>query len=256
MNKLLVIAILMAVAFIGCEKQYDTPITASEGASIRVNSVSAITLYQRTEVDSLLPLSVSIVGKEAVESVYAELYFANEKVNKEPILLLDNGNANNGDNTLNDGVYSARYVMNFILLSGDYRIVYFVKDKNRVVSKLAEQNFEYDSGKDNLAPVISNLICTDTLTVAGAPVVGTAQVKAFDPNGFADIASVFYTVTRPNGTSNGTRFVLDFSVSDSTFKGVFYADSNNTKGTYRFDFQAQDKRKKYSNILSQSVTIR
>ena len=85
-----------------------------------------------------------------------------------------------------------------------------------------------------------------------------------DPNGTSDILEVFFIVYRPDGTTNGNRIQLfddgnssngDVTAGDGIYSRLIQVDQTNQKGTYRFEFQAEDRSGALSNIINHYVLI-
>ena len=89
------------------------------------------------------------------------------------------------------------------------------------------------------------------------------SVKVSDIDGLTDISRVYYSVTRPDGTSNGTQFEMkDNGISPDAIEndGIYTAISgvypNSPLGTYGFEFHAKDKSGAYSNSIIHKITLK
>lgn len=86
-----------------------------------------------------------------------------------------------------------------------------------------------------------------------------------DPNGSSDILEVYFKVFRPDGTTNNNKFLLfddgnvnengDLTAGDGIYSRLIQVDQSNQKGTYRFEFQAEDRPGALSNIINHYVLI-
>ncbi len=80
-------------------------------------------------------------------------------------------------------------------------------------------------------------------------------VDAYDPDGLSDIDSVYFMVTRPDGSSNGLHFHMhddgeagDIMAGDGTYTlGILAPDPENQSGDYVFTFYAWDSEGHGSN---------
>jgi hypothetical protein len=263
--------ILFAVAFTivitvaGCEKDFDTVIDQSP-ASFQVTGLRAIDSVRYIPGDSLLLMTITFNDVRDLRSVYSDIYSsAGSKLNGNSISLLDNGRPENGDQTAGDKTYSNKFPLSQANPNGLYTIRYFAQDKNNNTKQIAIQSFSYDNGQANLAPVISNDIIEPDTLVANTTVTIQVSIKADDPNGLVDIESVYFTVFRPDGSSNNTKVDLfdsgnisahgDQIQGDGIYSLKIQVDQTNMKGTYRFEFQARDRGKKLSNIINHFVLI-
>jgi hypothetical protein len=83
-----------------------------------------------------------------------------------------------------------------------------------------------------------------------------------DSNGVNDITNVWFSTLRPDSTSSGARLYLndlgidgDEIAGDGKYSIIVEVTPANSKGTYRFDFQAQDRRQSLSEIVSYNITL-
>jgi hypothetical protein len=113
----------------------------------------------------------------------------------------------------------------------------------------------------NKDPEIYDLVAPDSLQ-KGSPDSLHMYIRVRDPQGLGNIDSVFYTVIKPDGTSNGIPLSShdDGREGDSiALDGVYTfnlrspAMSNQT-GDYIFRFMAKDKDGHESNTLNKTIT--
>jgi hypothetical protein len=260
-----VIATLLFAFLSGCEKNFDEIIDV-ETADYQVTGTSSFSSFLYVEGDSSITIFLILKSSADVNSIFCDVIASDDtKLNNNPVLLLDNGNNANGDQVAGDNRFT-----NFFSLSrqnpfGTYRINYFVTDNRDVTKLAAKQEFVYDNGQDNVAPVISNAIIEpDTLIVNNTVPISTS-IKVTDENGLNDIENVYFTVYRPDGTTSGTQTEMfddgnlnengDQTASDGIFSRIIVVDQTNAKGTYRFNFQARDRRGLLSNTIDYFVLI-
>ena len=94
--------------------------------------------------------------------------------------------------------------------------------------------------------------------------VSLITVKAADENGLSDIKTVSFISHKPDSTTNGPFYLLDdgedFSgdqvAGDGIYSIIIKVLPSNIKGTYRFEFQAEDRRGALSNIIKHNVVIK
>jgi PBP1b-binding outer membrane lipoprotein LpoB len=109
------------------------------------------------------------------------------------------------------------------------------------------------------APSVLNLHPTDTLKV-------TISIEAYDPDGREDIKSVFFNSFLPDGSPSRSNPIYlyddgnllangDLNANDGIYSRIIILPPNTPKGTYRFDFQAIDKKNETSNIISHNLVV-
>ena len=89
--------------------------------------------------------------------------------------------------------------------------------------------------------------------------------KAMDSNGVNDIKEVYYIVYKPDGSTSGAKLLLfddgniedhgDLVAGDGIYSRLIQINETNDKGTYRFEFQAEDRSGDLSNIINHFVLI-
>jgi len=88
-------------------------------------------------------------------------------------------------------------------------------------------------------------------------------VQVSDPNCIADLKRVFFNTFLPNGNpSSGNPFVMrddgkegDVVADDSRYSLTIQITAQNATGTYRFEFQAEDKKGALSNKITHNITV-
>lgn len=109
------------------------------------------------------------------------------------------------------------------------------------------------------APSILNLHPTDTLKII-------ISIEAFDPDGREDIKSVFFNSFLPDGSPSRSNPIYlyddgnlttngDLNANDGIYSRIIILPPNTPKGTYRFEFQAIDKKNESSNIISHNLIV-
>ncbi len=260
-----ILFLLLPILIIGgCEKDFNTVVN-NQSSNYQVTAVSSFKDFSYFPNDSLITLFVKISSFENVSSVYCNIYSSDsKKLNSSDVILYDDGNtASHGDFTADDGTFSNKFPLSRSNPIGNYLVEFFVTGKDEETNKVAEQQFYYDNGQTNVAPVISDLVVADTITVVDTT-VSFITVKAADENGLSDIKTVSFISYKPDSTMNGPFYLLDdggdFSgdqvAGDGIYSIIIKVTPSNLKGTYRFEFQAEDRRGALSNIIKHNVVIK
>ncbi len=164
MNKISFLLIALLIA--GCSKDYnnvvDVPVT-----NFQVMSVGTVNSFNFTPSDSILVLKIKFSSIEGVKSVYCDINTPDDKpLNNGHIELLDNGDISaNRDSVSGDNIFSNKFTMSSAFSNGNYGINYYITSNDGSEKLVAQQVIKYDNGQSNIAPVISNLIMPDTVTI-------------------------------------------------------------------------------------------
>lgn len=260
MKKIQIILYSVVLLFFGCEKKYDGVINP-ENTNFIIDEIPVINNFTYSPADSLLKIKVTFSNNSNIndiKSVYVNIFAPDgNQINISQIYLVNSPN--------NKYTFENNYPLSENNISGKYIIEYYIIDKFDIITKCSIQNFIYDNGKSNIAPIISELsILPDSLVVVDTSII-KISLKAVDENGAADIEEVYFNVVKPDGTtSSGVTDLFDDGVaehgdlapSDSIYSRVISVYSTNMKGTYIFKFAARDRGKKVSNIISHNVIIK
>ncbi len=272
-NYLLIIIVSLLAA--ACDNIPDD-IVSTDDSTYQLVTLQAPTNFVRTEINTKFNTSIQIKNGSTANEVYLNVRLADGSDDVlSHIVLLDNGNVTtNGDYTANDNNFSAIVPMSNEFSSGNYIIEYFVNynlGKQKIDQKVAVHQFSYNNGSANSAPVISDVIMPDSVTVAASDTVAMIiSVAVSDSNGLSDISSVYFVTYRPNGTTSGDKFTLyddgpnpditkdhgDAVAGDGRYSTGISVTSNNAKGEYTFEFRARDKGSKLSNIIHHKILIK
>jgi hypothetical protein len=249
----------------GCEKKYDNVIDSS-GYEYQVRSVSPKDSIIFNLNDSSIVVKIEFSPNSSLNSVYANLFNPDGKRHlANGLILYDNGKQENGDSIAGDKIYSNKTFMRSNDPNGLYVIKYYVDDNISSKKFVAQTSFNYRNGQSNVAPVISNpFIDPDTLVVTTTTTIQT-RITAFDENGLNDIKEVYFIVYRPDGTTNNIKTSLfddgnvndngDLIAGDGIYSRKIQVNETNAKGTYRFEFRANDRGGLQSNIINYLVLI-
>jgi len=111
-------------------------------------------------------------------------------------------------------------------------------------------------------PEVYNLQAPDSL-IKGLPDTTLIYLSLRDPQGLEDIDSVFFTVDRPDGSSNGLTFYMfddgvnggDSIEGDGVYtQGIQSPSSSSQTGDYSFHFSARDNSNHMSNTIDKLIT--
>lgn len=266
MKKILfVVAFYFIITFLGCEKDFDAVIDQSP-LSFQVTGLRSIDTVRFIPGDSLLLMTITYNDIRDLKSTYSDIYSsAGSKLNNSPVNLFDNGRPENGDQTAGDKTYSNKFPLSQANPNGLYTIRYFAQDKNNITKQVAIQNFKYDNGQNNIAPIVSNLTAPDSAKLDTVKVLIFLSIKAEDQNGKNDIELVYFNSFIPpigNPSSNNPFKMYDNGTNgDQTSNDGIYSliielpPTGVTKGTYRWEFQARDRGKKLSNAIIHNILI-
>ncbi len=226
--------------------------------------VEAPSRFVYSSSDSMVTIHAAVDNPEPIENIYADVVSLETNFTLESgVTLLDDGAERlNGDLSADDRIYSGKFAVPKDVANGDYEIQFFVKAKNLEERLAAAKKITLLNGQENVPPVISNLQAPDTLTAPELEIQLSVDVD--DPNGLVG-AEVYFLVTRPNGTSNGNRVFMfddgdefhgDETAGDGRYSLNVRLPSDTDKGTWRFDFQAEDNDGALSNIISHNIVIK
>jgi hypothetical protein len=139
-----------------------------------------------------------------------------------------------------------------------------VIDRESTTKLAAVQQFTYDNGQANVAPVIFNAIVDPDSIVVTDTILIQTSVQVDDSNGLNDVEFVYFSVFNP-GSTGGAQVSLfddgntqqngDLIAGDGIFSRIISVNQNNEKGTYRFQFQARDRGGLLSNTIDYFVLI-
>ena len=249
--------LLIPLLIWGCEQTYDNLIDTST-ENYQVNLIAGVkdTVDLKVPGDSLLNLRLIFTPQSVVNKTYFSIIASDfTQVNSSPIEMVE----------ILDNVFENEFILTSENPNGIYTIKFSVTDFNGSNKQVAVSNFYFNNGQDNLPPVISNSVVEPDTVVVTLPTVLFTSVEAMDPNGSSDILEVYFIVYRPDGTTNNNKILLfddgnvaengDVTAGDGIYSRLIQVDQSNQKGTYRFEFQAEDRSGALSNIINHYVLI-
>ena len=216
-----------------------------------------------------IPLLVRVSDPDGLKDI-AELQYAvyapGRATSSFQGKLLDDGN--NDDGIADNGTYGAIFASDaFGVERGVYTLVLRAFDRagNRSPARLL--TFVVHTRLQNLPPEIVSISVPDTVSRSqSGPFVITCTVT--DPNGLGDIARVYFNSFFPDGTpSSGNPFLLrddgkkdqnglgDAVAGDGVYSLTIAIGNTSTLGTFRFEFQAEDKSGQKSEVVVHRITV-
>ncbi len=189
---------------------------------------------------------------------YFDVYGSdNVKINSEPIEMYE----------IIEDLYENQFILKREYPLGNYTVRFSAVGYEGNVKQVAVAYFYFKNGQDNLPPVISNLVCPDSI---GRGVSFVFSVNTVDPNGRVDILSTFFSLYRPDGSvveetpgdiyfamhDDGNLAVFGDSTANDgiySFKNSFSATS--MTGNWKFVFQAIDRSDSLSNIIEHFLSV-
>jgi hypothetical protein len=265
-------AFLILAILSGCDKDFEEIIDVST-TSYQVTGTSSFSSFRYVVGDSVITIYLNLNSSSNISSVFCDIIASDgKKLNNNPVFLLDNGNAANGDQTAGDNRFTNRFPLSQQNPIGAYRINFYVIDRESTTKLAAVQQFTYDNGQTNVAPVIVNSVIEPDTVVVNDTIPIFCSVEASDINGLSDLEQVYFIVHRPDGSTSGVKLDLlddgsccpipptnqvsgDLTADDGIFSRIIQVDQNNAKGTYRFEFQTVDRGGLLSNIINHFVLI-
>ena len=243
----------------GCEQTYDNVIDTST-ENYQVSSIVGVkdTIDLKVPGDSLLTPRLIFTTQSNVNKVYFNIYDPDNSVlNSSPIEMEE----------ISNNIYENDFVLQREDPIGNYSIKFSVTGIDGKNNQVAIRSFYFNNGQDNVPPVISNLVCPDSI-VRGVNFV--FSVTTVDSNERSDILSTFFSLYRPDGTvveenpgdiyfamdDNGNLEVFgDTTANDGiySFKNSFL--SNSQTGNWKFIFQAIDRSDSLSNIIEHFLFV-
>lgn len=257
-NSAMRISILLFIPLLigGCEQTYDNVIDTST-ENYQVSNVAGIkdTIDLKIPGDSVLTPRLIFTSQSELSSAYFNVIASDlSQLNSSPIEMIE----------VSDNIYENEFILSGQDPNGVYTINFTATGLDGTNKQVAVSNFYFKNGQDNIPPVISNSVVDPDSVVVTQPTVIFTSVEAADSNGQSDILEVYFTVYRPDSTTNGNKIQMfddgdsengDVTAGDGIYSRLIQVDQSNQKGTYRFEFQAEDRLGALSNIINHFVLI-
>ncbi|MFQ5823712.1 MAG: choice-of-anchor X domain-containing protein [bacterium] len=213
-------------------------------------------------------VSVEVADAEGLSDIQNVLYQFFPPAHPNPTkidTLFDNGDS--GDETSDDGVYSATLSSELFKQASDYFIRFQAEDKAGNKSRAEVVSIRGIFIRPR-APVISNLVAPDTVKINPTQVTKILMtIDVMDPQGLSDIDFVRFRSFKPDSTEaenspfelsdNGDTDVTGDEVAgDGTYSIIINLPSENViPGDFKFIFQAKDKSNLLSNTIEHILTV-
>jgi len=214
-------------------------------------------------------------GSDDIIKVYFESQKTGSQVIKYEGELFDDGATQNGDVIAGDSIYSALLDTGFAIgKNGTFRLRFYAIDSYQ---ELNETVPEHEIEVTNFAPQITNVNVPQTIEI---PAPGgnfnreLVTVSVTDPEGLADVDSVYFFSQKPDGTfannglpiplvDNGRPFNInnpgqetgDDVAGDGIYSFSLLVYSDTQAGTYRFIFYVVDKAENKIGPFEREVII-
>jgi len=251
--------LLIPLLIWGCEKTYDNLIDTSTD-NYQVSSVAGIkdTIDLKIPGDSLLSLRLNFTPQSLVRKAYFNIYASdNSRLNSSPIEMEE----------VTENIFENQFLLKREYPIGNYTVRFSASSIEGSTKQVAVASFYFNNGQDNVPPVISNLVMPDTVQ-AGGTILYTVEVT--DSNGLNDVEFVFYEAYNPDGvrvvnTQGIYQFPMfddgitsengDVTADDGIYTVVLTFPATAQIGTWRFEFQARDRSKTFSNKIIHNIVV-
>ena len=177
--------------------------------------------------------------------------------------LFDDGK--NNDGAARDGVFARAIPTAKLCGEGTFSIVLRAIDAAAAASPALVDIINVRRRGVNLPPAVANLTAPTTISRNRTPNTYVLSVQVSDPNCIADLKRVFFNNFLPNGNpardnpflmyDDGQQINGDIIAGDGRFSRIIVISPQNDTGTYRFEFQAEDKKGVLSNKIIQNITV-
>jgi len=198
-KSLIIIAILSLIVLVSCSEKSikeENPRAYDLVAPDYIPISFSDTVYLRLSVDDPQ-------GLDDIDIVYFTFDFPNGSLSPDTFVMYDNGQ--DGDNIAEDGVFAFGITgPDTSQPTGDYVYHFSAKDKGNHQANIVDKTITID---ESAGPYVYDLIAPDSLQKGSTEPV-YLFLKAWDPQGLNNIDSVYFTVTRPDGSSNNYRFYM------------------------------------------------
>ena len=249
------IFLLIPLLIWGCEKTYDNLIDTST-ENYQVSNVIFIdhnppVVYDlKIPGDSLLSLRMIFTSQSEVSKAYFDIYASdNSRLNSSPVEMQE----------VTENIFENQFILKRENPIGNYTVRFFASGLDNKSKQVAVGSFYFNNGQDNVAPVISNLVAPDTVTIGTDTTFIQITLDVQDANGLNDIQFAWFDSYLPNGNPSSQNPIAlfddginggDLIAGDGTYSRiVILPPTGVTKGTYRWEFRARDRSGTLSNQI-------
>ncbi|MBN1301395.1 MAG: hypothetical protein JW995_09275 [Melioribacteraceae bacterium] len=264
MKKLIYIVSVIVLLLAACDDFSDKVVDpATNYISIEELVVPAKLEY--SDQNPELVVKIRFEDDSEIDEVWFDVEILNGTFIKgNNIQMKDNGSSAYGDESAEDNIYSGKVTMSDQDPTGVYVVRFSIRTIENVAKDVGFGNFLFDKGKPNVAPVLSDLIMPDSVTIGEE---FTFTVEASDSNGLSDIELVYFDFYRPNGEfrgrvpmdDTGNADLGDSAAGDGifSFRNSFNDSETDTVmiGAYRFEFEARDRAGRLSNKITHNIVV-
>jgi hypothetical protein len=198
-------------------------------------------------------------GLDDIESVY----FVRENPDGSfaPDTAYMNDDGLREDKVAGDGIYSYGLTGSSVPQdTGEYVYHFTARDIQDAYSEPLAKTISFNSMQ---GPFMFNLVAPDSL-LKGSSEAAFLFIKAWDPGGLDNIDSVYFTVLKPDSTSNNVRYMMyddgalishgDSIAGDGVFSlGIQPPSNESQSGSYVFTFTATDIFHNHGNSLAKVI---
>jgi len=260
MNKIIITILLSLFVFVSCENIPSDVIETAE-ADFKLVSLNAPAEFVYTQQDSTFETTIEFSNPHSISRVWFNIITEDGTTMLKQNVAMIGGSLTNWDQTSEIRGYYGSTILGKGIPTGNYITEYYVEDNvssgNDKVHKIASHNFLFISGQQNKPPVISNLIAPDSVVVVAPRSLINLHITVEDENGLLDIREVYFMVFGPGSTTgnkvsmfdDGQEANGDDTADDGIFSRIIEVTPTNTKGEYRFEFEAVDRAGAVSNKI-------
>ncbi|MHB1688786.1 MAG: choice-of-anchor X domain-containing protein [Ignavibacteriaceae bacterium] len=260
------ILLLLPIMFWGCQKEFNNVVDVSVNRNY-AKSIIAKNSVTYMSSDSLITFGVVLNTSSGVSNVYCDIISPDgSRLNNQDIQLYDNGKIEqNGDSVAGDLTYSDKFPFSHYYLSGNYEIDFYTVDLSSNSNLIAKKYFYFNNSNTDVAPMISNLVAPDTVTLSSTQTLIFVSVDVHDDNGLHEIQYVYFNSYLPNGNPSSSNPIYlfddgtngDVKAGDGTYSiNVVLPPTGVTRGTYRWEFFAKGHGDLISNSIIHNIVVK
>lgn len=201
-------------------------------------------------------------GLEDISRVYFESQKDGSPTQIYEMDLFNDGNLNDhGDLFANDSIFTMKLDSTFAAGKiGSYWFNYYVEDSFNEINFIVPAPNIFIQNKPGIIKY------TDVPTTTGRPADLQLTLNANDPQGLADIDSVYFLLEKPDGTfggngfkfdlqDNGDSFYGDLVEGDGIFSKIVSISASNDTGLYVFHFYLRDHADNLTGVVKDSMSV-
>jgi len=227
-----------------------------------INVSAPDTLYSGTNGQII---QVAVWDNDGIDDI-DNVYFESQKTGSGNIIpesgLFNDGDfVNHGDLFADDSVFSIKFDSTFGAGKyGNYNLIFHVKDS------FGEENNTIPIHQIFIENEVGEIVSTSVPDTTTRPADLTLYVTVKDPQGLADVDSVYFLLEKPNGTfggngakfdlqDNGDSFYGDLIAGDGIYSKTISISESNDAGMYIFHFYIRDEVGHLTTVTRDSITV-